>query len=125
VAGAYLGLGHSLASLVLLQPSYFREFFLPDARMSVRIELSVVIGIAALLGMLRLAIGSAHASGASRLPLARVCLLLIAAHTAGTGLPGWLEPGAWPGGMVPLTLIGFALAMGGLALSWFPHRAGS
>jgi DMSO/TMAO reductase YedYZ heme-binding membrane subunit len=40
-----------------------------------------------------------------------LALLLTAAHLLALGLKGWLTPGKWPSGMVPISLIAFVVAV--------------
>jgi peptidoglycan biosynthesis protein MviN/MurJ (putative lipid II flippase) len=51
--------------------------------------------------------------GVSLLPgVARVVLALVAAHVALLGVSVWLDVGAWPGRLPPITLLSFLLALG-------------
>jgi hypothetical protein len=50
--------------------------------------------------------------------VAVTALLLVAGHAAFQGVEVWLNPGGWPGGMPPLTLIGCVAAIGAAALAF-------
>ena len=82
---------------------------------------SMALGVLALVLFLHLVIaqGLGDANGsAGRRPLVVLALLLVAGHAALQGVEIWLQPGRWPGGMPPLTLIGCVAALGAAALAF-------
>jgi hypothetical protein len=50
-------------------------------------------------------------------------LAATAGHVLVMGLSGWLTPANWPGGLPPITLLAFLVAVWPL-LAWFRRRAG-
>ena len=81
----------------------------------------MALGVLALVLFCRLVIAQdpvAPGGSAGRRPLAVAALLLVAGHAALQGVEVWLHPAGWPGGMPPLTLIGFLAALGAAALAF-------
>lgn len=59
----------------------------------------------------------ARANGAGRRWGVPACLFR-AGHLLAMGWSGWLTPAKWPGGMAPITMIGFVLAVAVAAAMW-------
>ncbi len=108
---------HAILSLALLSPAYYPKFFAGD-KMTFAGELAMLAGALGLLGM---ALPAASSLPNMEEALGRrwwrraqrggyLALAMAAAHTAAMGLPGWFRPGEWPGGLPPITLIGFLIA---------------
>ena len=92
---------HIILTLALLSPAYYPKLY-PDQRLSALGELAVLAG----------AVSAATLSQARQ--RTRTCLLggllALLAHQAALGAPGWCKPATWPGGLPPITLVGFLLA---------------
>lgn len=109
---------HSLVSLFLLSPKFYAKLYAVDS-----------LTAAALASMILGGLGTAafccpawasrdglkESLGLDRwLTLQRMGYLglaLSAAHCLAIGLPGWLTPSKWPGGLPPITLLGFLTAL--------------
>lgn len=109
---------HVVLSLLVLDRAYLPAQFLPDGTLRGVAEGSMLAGAiaTALLLWLGWASGSRTAAPDARrrslLPgIGRTALALVAVHTLALGARGWLEPGAWPGRMPPITLLTFAMAL--------------
>ena len=119
LAGAcFTGL-HVILSFMLLEPAYFAQHYLPSGMMRWTGEASMLAGAiaATLVGWLVYATSNrpveTQVRGASLVPgVARVVLALVAAHVAALGVSVWLDVGAWPGRLPPITLLSFLLAVG-------------
>jgi hypothetical protein len=118
VGAAFSGL-HVLLSLMVLEPSYLAKLYLPSGTMTGSAELSMLTGAVAtvLLGWLLYATVQrpleVQSSGTSLVRgLGRFVLVLVAAHVAFIGWAGWLDVAKWPGGLPPITLLSFAIALG-------------
>lgn len=107
---------HALASAVLLDPAYLPKLHGPGGRLSGWAELAILCGAGALvaLGALKLARPPGPPPRAAR-RVAHVALALVGVHCAALGARGWTAPAAWPGGLPPITLLGFAAVLLGLA----------
>lgn len=120
-AGLFAAALHGLASAVLLRPGYLAKLHGPGGRLTGSAELAVICGAAALVAFAALRLSPAPLA-ASR--VGRLALAVVAVHCAALGAPGWLEPGRWPGGLPPLTLLGALAATGGLVGAlWHGRRA--
>ncbi len=116
---------HGLASLALLRPAYYRGLFGegPAGRMTFAGELAILCGALALVAFAALRLP--RRPGAPEPRLAAVGAGLVLAHCAALGLPGWLSPGGWPGGLPPMSLAGALLAaitLGAPAVAWVRSR---
>ncbi|HET8541192.1 MAG TPA: hypothetical protein VFL83_15060 [Anaeromyxobacter sp.] len=128
-----VGLGaaalHAVSSLALLRPAYYAALFEggPAGRMTAAGELAILCGVAALAVLVSLRPRPARAGARSRAWLAAAGGALVAAHCAALGLPRWLAPGGWPGGLPPMSLLGALLALVPATVSlvvWTRRRAG-
>lgn len=122
VLGAFLAGGHVVMSLAMLSPAYYAKLF-EGARLSGWGSGVVLAGVSAAMVLALPAIATlpgVHAAlGEARwLRWQRAgywTLALAAAHCALLGWKGWLTPGAWQGGLPPITLLGFLTAIAPLA----------
>ena len=116
---------HTLLSLAILTPNYFGKLYKEGGQMHLMGELSILAGaVAVVLLVWQSRLPAAHA-GDDRRVLRRLglwVLLLTGVHVAALGWRGWLEPGAWPGGLPPITLLSCVIAMAGLVLGLWPSR---
>ncbi len=106
-AGLTLAFGHVGASIVLLDPSDFPALY-DGGRLTLWAGGSMLLGLGAT-ALIRLR---------RPRPLAAAGLT-VAAHAALIGAGGWIQPAAWPGGLVPISLLG---ALSGLALALAVRR---
>jgi hypothetical protein len=117
--GAALAGLHVLLSMMLLEPAYLPKLYLSGGTMTGGAELSMLAGAIAtvLLGWLLYVTVQrpleTQSSGTSLVRgLGRFALVLSAAHVAFIGWAAWLDPARWPGGLPPITLLSFAIAVG-------------
>ncbi|MBD3176840.1 MAG: hypothetical protein GF320_16800 [Armatimonadia bacterium] len=118
VAGFCLVLLHVLISLILLTPHYYSKLFGDDGKLNLVGETSLLAGALALAGLVACqwiasAMGRGSPSMAGRRVLREIPPLLVllgGLHCGIMGYAGWLTPGAWPGGLPPITMLGAAAA---------------
>ncbi len=108
--GLTLLLAHLLLSLALLAPQRYPKLYAGGA-FTGAFEASLLAGALAAAHFLGLH-GPWTPAHAGR---ARLAFALTMVHLAALGLPGWLHPATWPGGLPPLSLIAFAHGTGILA----------
>jgi hypothetical protein len=103
---------HGLASLALLGPAYYRGLFEGGAagRMNAAGELAILCGVAALVAFAALRLPRRPGPAGPRIAAAGAALVL--AHCAALGLPGWLSPRGWPGGLPPMSALLAAVVLG-------------
>jgi DMSO/TMAO reductase YedYZ heme-binding membrane subunit len=109
---------HCLVSIFLLSPGYYSKLY-SGASLSFPALASLLIGAAGAFAFCSPALASLRGMqekvGAGRwLKLQRLGyagLVLTALHCLAIGLPGWLTPSKWPGGLPPITLLGFLTAL--------------
>ncbi len=117
LVGLVLAVTHVLLSLLVLDRAYLPAQYLPDGTLRALAEGSMLAGAIATALLLWRGGASgmrvqAPRHGRSLLPgVGRTALALVALHTLALGGRGWLEPGAWPGGMPPITLLTFGMAL--------------
>jgi len=117
--GFFLAAAHALMSVFLFTPAYFAKYFLPDGRLNLQGEVGMAVGIVALFFLLSPAITTLpmmpKALGGWRWKRTQrvgyLALLLTVVHLLFLGLKGWLTPGKWPMGLVPISLIAFVAAL--------------
>jgi DMSO/TMAO reductase YedYZ heme-binding membrane subunit len=117
--GFFLAAVHAFMSVLLMTPAYFAKYFNADGRMNLQGELGMALGITALLfllspalttlPMMPKALGGWRWKRSQRLGYA--ALALTAAHLVTLGIKGWLTPGKWPAGLVPISLVAFVVAV--------------
>jgi hypothetical protein len=117
--GASLTGLHALLSLMILQPAYLPKFYNPLGKMTGTAELSMLAGGLGL-GLLAIMLWSAPRreggeAAAENLPsLTRAILAAAALHSFFMGYSVWRTPNEWPGGLPPMTLISFLVAVAGV-----------
>lgn len=113
---AALALLHVLLSLSILTPAYFAKLHAPaGGGLTLGGELALLTGAlaaTALVGQTAVSLRPAADAQPPALPsraalrrLGWAVLLLTGLHCGFLGWPGWLTPGAWPGGLPPITLL--------------------
>jgi hypothetical protein len=127
----FIGFGfaavHAGMSLAMLSPSYYGKLYLESGKMNLWGELSMlagVAGIALLVWQAKLPQANEGDGRRSLRWLGLGVLGLTAAHVGAMGWPGWLEPATWPGGLPPITLWSFVVALVGVTLGVLPVRRG-
>ena len=119
LVGFFLAGIHAFMSVLIMTPSYFGKYFLDDGKMNLQGEVGMGAGIVALffltspaittLPMMPKALGGWRWKRSQR--VGYLALLLVAVHLLFLGLKGWLTPGKWPAGMVPISLVAFVVAL--------------
>ena len=117
--GFFLATIHAVMAVMLMNPAYLGKYFDDAGRMNLQGELAMTLGIFALLFLLSPAITTLpmmpKALGGWRWKRSQrigyLALLLVSLHLVVLGLKGWLAPETWPGGLVPISLIGFVAAV--------------
>ena len=119
--GAGLLAGHGMASFALLRPVYFSGWFTDRGQFTLQAGVSLLCGTLGLvlIGYLVLAsiqkeLRGGEPSGSLLLGGGTLVLGLTALHLFNMGFSGWLTPTRWHGGLPPITLLGFLLAIGTL-----------
>jgi voltage-gated potassium channel Kch len=117
----FVGLGgalvHCFMSLLVLQPAYLPKHFKPDHAMQWNAETSMLAGLVSTVVLVWLAWVSNQRPvetqrTTSLVPgLGRIALALVAVHTLLLGYTTWPELQKWPGGMPPITLLSFGVAV--------------
>lgn len=116
--GFALMVWHCLVSFFLLCPKFYAKLYSGDSLTAAAFS-SMILGAAGALAFCCPAWASRDglkdALGVGRwLTLQRLGYLglaLTAVHCLAIGLPGWLTPSKWPGGLPPITLMGFLTAL--------------
>ena len=123
LSGFYLAGLHIILSLVLLSPGNYAKFFLEDGtKLNLTGEITFLFGVLAISFLMFPAITTlplmCEALGGERWQRAQRmgywAIAMVAGHTLTMGYKGWLDPGAWHGGLPPITLWGFLLAVSAL-----------
>lgn len=117
-AGFAMAALHSVISLLILNPKYFEKFFNAAGRMFWQAETSMLCGVLAM-GVLvwQAAISRRQAQAADETiavaprKLGVLVVVLTAVHTALMGYAGWLQPNTWHGGLPPITMLAFFIAV--------------
>jgi DMSO/TMAO reductase YedYZ heme-binding membrane subunit len=117
--GFFLAVAHAFLSLALLSPAYFSKYFAPDGRLNLQGEVAISVGVVALFFLLAPAIATlpmmSRALGSWRWKRSQragyVALTLVVVHLFVLGVKGWLDPGAWNGGLPPISLIALLAAL--------------
>lgn len=110
---------HVVLSLPVLTPAYLGKLFLPNGRMTVYGELAVISGLTGLSFLLWM-----FAATVAKRPMprfaGRLALWFTIIHVTSIGWQSWIKPAAWPGGLLPITLLSF---LGALVGALLPARA--
>jgi DMSO/TMAO reductase YedYZ heme-binding membrane subunit len=122
LAGFSMAAIHGAVSTVLLSPAYYEKFFMPDGRMNLTGELSMLFGVLSLWCLTIPAITSLPFMNEHLGPekwrrmqrMGYAALALNCVHVFVMGFGGWLDFAAWPGGLPPITMLGFAVSAAAL-----------
>jgi DMSO/TMAO reductase YedYZ heme-binding membrane subunit len=119
LVGFFLAAVHAFMSVLLLTPAYFAKYFDAGGRLNLQGELGMSVGIVALfflmspaittLPMMPKALGGWRWKRTQR--MGYLALILVMVHLLALGLKGWLTPGKWPAGLVPISLVAFVVAL--------------
>ncbi len=115
---------HILMAMVLLSPANYEKFFAASGKLNLSGELTFLFGVLAYGCLLFPAITTlpnmCDALGMGRWLTAQhmgyATLALACGHTFAMGYKGWFDLSTWPGSMPPITLLGFLVALGALAV---------
>lgn len=111
---------HILISLAILSKAYYPKFFALD-KMNLTGELVIMFGVLAAFLFWR--VGTTTRGLSYRRWLRIYSLILVSGHLTAMGLAGWLVPGKWNGGLPPISLIAFALAIISIILLFKSSKA--
>jgi len=122
LSGLYLIGMHLISSLAMLTPEYYAKFFTDGGKMNLTGEFVILFGVLGIgflmfpaittLPLMYEALGGERWQRAQR--MGYWTLGMAALHTATMGWKGWIDVATWPGGMPPITLLGFLTAAAGL-----------
>jgi DMSO/TMAO reductase YedYZ heme-binding membrane subunit len=118
LTGFALAVLHVLMSFCLLTPADYPKLF-AGSRLSFAGEAAMLAGCAGMLALCLPAVGSFPGTKEALGPvrwlqwqrLGYAALALTALHVLAIGGKGWFDPGSWPGGMPPITLWSFVVAL--------------
>lgn len=113
---------HLIASLAMLSPIYYAKFFHESGKMNLTGELTMLFGVLGIAFLMFPAITTLplmyEALGGERWQRAQRMgywtLGMAALHTGTMGFAGWWNVGGWHGGLPPITLLGFLVAVSAL-----------
>ena len=126
--GFHLILLHVLCSFAILNPLYFSKFFV-QGKMNLTGELSMLVGGAAFVVLtvnnIRSWLNLKNNEETSRVykgyhPV--LGILLVIAHVFIMGVKGWLTPSAWPGYLLPISLVSFLVLIAALTFAQVKPR---
>ncbi len=130
LSGLYFIGMHVFASLAMLSPIYYEKFFLETGKLNLIGELTVLFGIVGVgflmfpavttLPLMYEALGGVRWQRAQR--MGYWTLLIAAGHTLVMGYGGWFDTSTWPGGLPPITLLGFLVAASALTAKLLSRR---
>jgi DMSO/TMAO reductase YedYZ heme-binding membrane subunit len=118
LTGLALTAVHVLMSLALLDPAYYPKLY-NLAKLHLAGEIAMLCGCVAAILLALPAIASlpalAEALGRRRWSACQrmgyAALAITGIHVLAIGVPGWFAPATWPGGMPPITLLSFLIAL--------------
>lgn len=104
---------HGSLSLLIFTPAYYPKFFAEDGTLNLVGELSMLFGIIAFLVFVLVAYTAIPSVAPSLTPqrwsavqrLGYLGLILVLLHVVTMGFQGWMQPGTWPGKLLPISLI--------------------
>lgn len=113
LAGFGLSALHVALTMLLLQPAYYAKLYAADGRFALQGELALLFGVGAMFALLFPAVTSlapirrdlAPRTWRSLQRLSILAFALTGAHLFALGLPSWLAPATWIGGLPPITLL--------------------
>jgi DMSO/TMAO reductase YedYZ heme-binding membrane subunit len=130
LTGLYFVGMHILGSLAMLSPTYYPKFFVEAGKLSLTGEIAMLCGVLGVgflmfpaittLPLMYEVLGGVRWQRAQR--MGYWTLAMAAAHTFAMGFAGWGTPSAWPGGMPPITLLGFLVAVSALSAKLLSGR---
>lgn len=123
---------HIVLSLLLMSPVYYAKFFVDDKLTAAAGWSMLLGGMAAVIMARRGKCGALSAKekepteGVQKgVRVVGIVALLVAFHALLQGVSGWLDPGKWPGGLPPITLISFVLGVSTLLVVVWSGRSHS
>ena len=97
---------HVIFSTFILKPYYLKSFFTPLHGLSLWGNISLLFGsLAAILFLLKDQLISKYQLRQ------HIFIILVLLHLAAMGWHGWVKPGNWYGGMLPITLVAFLILL--------------
>ncbi len=108
---------HGVMSMLLFTPAYYPKFFDSSGQLNLTGELSMLFGIAAFFIFALVALTSIPSieKGMDEKDWIRIqrigylAFLFVLLHVLVMGIEGWLNPSAWPGGLLPISLVAFII----------------
>jgi len=109
---------HVIISLTLLNADYYNKFF-QSGRLNFTGELSLLLGIGAFVLLVIYSINAAlqrwgvepFHPGINNNFIRSTAVILIGAHLFVMGIKGWIDILSWPGGLLPISLLGFIMIL--------------
>ena len=122
--GFGLAVIHGIISLLIFNSVYYPKFFEASGKLNLLGETSLLFGVISMALFSVVAITSIpsiyESLGYERWRkfqhLGYWGLLATAGHVLAMGIKGWLDPQGWPGGLLPISLVAFIIAVGTLLL---------
>ncbi len=113
---------HVIASLAMLSPAYYAKFFHESGKLNLTGEITFLFGILAVVCLMFPALTTLplmfEALGGERWQRAQRmgywALAMACGHTLVMGYKGWIDVASWPGGLPPITVLGFLTAAAAL-----------
>lgn len=109
-----LGISHLIISVIIMSPHYFPKYY-NDLKFNLTGELSILFGVCAfsiiVLMLTKNLLEGIVNKVKYRDGIAKLFFIFIISHIFITGYSGWLDPGTWPGGLPPITMISFIIAV--------------
>jgi len=110
---------HSFISLLIFNPHYYPKFFDVGRSLNLVGELSMLFGVLGLFVFSIVAITSlpsiknsvSYEKWKTAQRLGYIAFVFVLLHVFVMGFQGWLTPGHWPGGLVPVSLIAFSVIL--------------
>ncbi len=125
---------HGIISLLIFNPAYYPRFFTEVGKLTFSGELSMLFGILSIFIFSSVSVTSLPSIEKDMHPkqwkfvqrLGYLAFILVLLHVTVMGWGGWLNPSGWPGGLLPISLIGalviiFVLILRAVAIA-FPKR---
>lgn len=108
---------HGVMSLLLFTPAYYPKFFDSSGQLNMTGELSMLFGVVAFFIFAIVALTSIPSiekdmDEKNWLRVQRIgylAFLFVLLHVLVMGIEGWLNPSAWPGGLLPISLVAFII----------------
>ena len=127
MTGFLLVLIHALMSFLLFNPAVYGNFFATDGTLTLLAGLSMLAGVLAFVVLWAYNLSfqtflredQVFISFITSRRFLLVAFVLGGAHLVFMGYEGWMKPGAWHGGLPPISLVAFAVFVMAYAVNLF------